>query len=177
MPSIRSVAARHIVVALSCIVSAACASTGAVPRPFPLPAGAEASSPAARPDGPRLSADGYSISSTALALRGAPYRSGGADPAGFDCSGLVSYVFAQHGVRVPRDVRKQYEAGRDVDPAALAAGDLVFFTTIAPGASHVGIVVGGDQFVHAPTTNGVVRVESLSSPYWSNRFVGAKRVN
>jgi peptidoglycan DL-endopeptidase LytE len=169
--------ARKLLVLLWCIVITACASSGAVPRPFPLPGGAATPTSAPAGDGPRLSADGYSISSTALALRGAPYRSGGADPAGFDCSGLVSYVFAQHGVRVPRDVRKQYEAGHDVDPTSLAAGDLVFFTTIAPGASHVGIVVGGDQFVHAPTTNGVVRVESLSSPYWSNRFVGAKRVN
>jgi cell wall-associated NlpC family hydrolase len=169
--------ARHILFALCCSVITACASTGAVPRPFPLPGGARAPASTPAAEGPRLSADGYSISSTALALRGAPYRSGGADPAGFDCSGLVTYVFAQHGVRVPRDVRRQYEAGQEVDPMALAPGDLVFFTTIAPGASHVGIVVGGDQFVHAPTTNGVVRVESLTSQYWSNRFVGAKRVN
>lgn len=183
--------ARLILVALGCLFITGCASTGAVPRPFPLPGGATAPAPSAgsdpsapaapsvprRPSGPGGSADGYSISSTALSLRGAPYRNGGADPAGFDCSGLVSYVFAQHGVRVPREVRKQYEVGHDVDPTSLAPGDLVFFTTVSPGASHVGIVVGGDQFVHAPSSNGVVRVESLSSQYWSNRFVGAKRLN
>ncbi len=78
---------------------------------------------------------------------------------------------------MPREARQQFEIGRPVEPSALAPGDLVFFTTVAPGASHVGILVGGDQFVHAPTTNGVVRVESLSSQYWSRRFVGAKRVN
>jgi cell wall-associated NlpC family hydrolase len=122
-------------------------------------------------------ADGYSISSTALSLRGAPYRNGGADPNGFDCSGFVKYVFEQFGIPLPRDVRRQFDVGADVQAATLAPGDLVFFTTVAPGASHVGIAVGGDQFVHAPSSNGVVRVERLSSDYWSSRFVGAKRVN
>jgi cell wall-associated NlpC family hydrolase len=121
--------------------------------------------------------DGYSVSSTALSLRGAPYRNGGADPAGFDCSGFVHYVFAQHGKNLPRDVRQQYGVGDDVDVNSLEPGDLLFFTTVAPGASHVGISVGGDQFVHAPSTSGVVRVENLSAQYWANRFVGAKRVN
>ncbi len=164
-----------------------CASTGAVPRPFPRSnepivtstpqrEAAEASgSPAVAPYG--TSGDGYSISSTALALRGTPYRNGGTDPAGFDCSGLVKYVFAQHGVAMPRDVRQQYGVGSEVEVSSLAPGDLVFFATVAPGASHVGIVIGGDQFVHAPTSEGVVRVEHLSLQYWSNRFVGAKRVN
>jgi cell wall-associated NlpC family hydrolase len=87
------------------------------------------------------------------------------------------YVFEQHGVAMPREARKQFDVGHPVEPSSLAPGDLVFFTTVAPGASHVGILVGGDQFVHAPTSKGVVRVESLSSQYWSSRFVGAKRVN
>ena len=156
-------------------VLAGCASSGAVPRPFPMPGTPPATSSA--PDSDRaLPADGYSISSTALALRGTPYRNGGVDPSGFDCSGLVKYVFEQHGVALPRDTKRQFEVGDDVDPAALVPGDLVFFTTVAPGASHVGIVVGGDQFVHAPNATGVVRVEHLSSQYWSSRFVGAKRV-
>jgi cell wall-associated NlpC family hydrolase len=122
-------------------------------------------------------ADGYSISSTALSLRGAPYRNGGADPRGFDCSGFVTYVFGQHGVAMPRETRRQFEVGAQVDPAGLEPGDLVFFTTVAPGASHVGIIVGGDQFIHAPSSTGVVRVEHLSSEYWASRFVGARRVN
>jgi cell wall-associated NlpC family hydrolase len=170
---------------------AACASTGAVPRPFPLPSGAPTPPPTRvdatpepapptvprRPGGPTGIADGYSISSTALSLRGAPYRNGGLDPAGFDCSGFVKYVFEQHGVPMPRDTRNQFSVGKEIDPGRLEPGDLVFFTTIAPGASHVGIAVGGDQFVHAPSTSGVVRVENLSSQYWSTRFIGAKRVN
>ena len=168
--------------ALAMAALSACASTGAVPRPFPLPGGApRTGGTPPRADVPRLpgrtAADGYSISATALSLRGAPYRNGGGDPAGFDCSGLVKYVFEQHGVAMPREARKQFEVGRPVEPSSLEPGDLVFFTTVAPGASHVGILVGGDQFVHAPTSNGVVRVESLSSQYWSSRFVGAKRVN
>ncbi len=175
---------------LAAITFAGCASTGAVPRPFPLPRGAstppsvgatEAPAPAAptvprRPSTATDSADGYSISSTALSLRGAPYRNGGLDPAGFDCSGFVKYVFGQHGVPMPRETSKQFSVGQDIDPGLLEPGDLVFFTTVAPGASHVGIAVGGDQFVHAPSTNGVVRVENLSSQYWSARFIGAKRV-
>ena len=169
----------------------ACASTGAVPRPFPTPgapppsaATGDATSrgrhepppadPATLPAG---GTDGYSISSTALSFRGAPYRNGGRDPAGFDCSGFVQYVFEQYGIAMPRDVRRQFEVGSMVDTAALEPGDLVFFSTVAPGASHVGIAVGGDQFVHAPSSSGVVRVERLSAQYWSSRFVGAKRVN
>ena len=112
----------------------------------------------------------------ALGLRGAPYRNGGSDPSGFDCSGFVQYVFAQNGVRVPRTVIEQYRAGHDVDPPAIEPGDLVFFTTVTSGASHVGIAIGGDEFVHAPSGYGEVRVERLSAPYWSMRFVGVKRV-
>ena len=181
---------RFTVVLGVCLLVGGCASTGAVPRPFPLPGGSGAppssgsdpSAPSAPniprpPSVPLASADGYSISSTALSLRGAPYRDGGADPAGFDCSGFVQYVFAQHGLSMPREARRQFEIGNTVDALSVEPGDLVFFTTVASGASHVGIVVGGDQFVHAPSDNGVVRVDQLSAQYWSNRFVGAKRVN
>ena len=81
------------------------------------------------------------------------------------------------GVAVPREVRDQFRVGKNVDRDQLAPGDLVFFSTVAPGASHVGIVIGGDQFVHAPSERGVVRVESLNSQYWSSRYVGAKRIS
>ena len=181
--------ARIVVILLTAALATACASTGAVPRPFPLPGSAPAApgtpSEPGTPSTPgttgnratRGTLDGYSVSSTALSLRGAPYRNGGADPNGFDCSGFVQYVYSQHGFTMPREVRKQFNVGKEVDPQSLEPGDLLFFTTVAPGASHVGIAVGGDQFIHAPSTNGVVRVENLSSQYWANRFVGAKRVN
>ena len=86
-------------------------------------------------------------------------------------------MFDQHGVEMPRDVREQFERGRDIGVTDLAPGDLVFFTTVAPGASHVGILVGGDQFIHAPSSRGVVRVDHLGAQYWADRFVGAKRIN
>jgi cell wall-associated NlpC family hydrolase len=172
-----------------CAMAVACASTGAVPRPFPTPGApatpVDASTPepvepatgATLPAGPAGAFDGYSVSSTALSFRGTPYRNGGADPAGFDCSGFVHYVFEQHGIAMPRDVRTQFGVGQTVNADALEPGDLVFFSTVAPGASHVGIVIGGDQFVHAPSSRGVVRVERLSAEYWADRFVGARRVN
>ena len=126
--------------------------------------------------GPTGSTLGYSITGTALDLRGTPYRNGGADPSGFDCSGFVQYVFARHGVTIPRKVTDQFHQGTHVDPSQLQAGDLVFFATAAGGASHVGIALGGDEFVHAPSSTGEVRVERLSAAYWATRFVGARRV-
>jgi cell wall-associated NlpC family hydrolase len=129
------------------------------------------------PAAPAAPADGYALSGTALSLRGAPYRFGGVDPSGFDCSGFVHYVYRQHGVAMPREVREQFRVGSTVQRDRLEPGDLVFFSTVAPGASHVGIVIGGDQFVHAPSEKGVVRVESLASQYWGSRYIGAKRVN
>lgn len=114
--------------------------------------------------------------STALGLIGVPYLNGGSGPSGFDCSGFVQYVFARHGWRLPREVREQYLAGSVVALGDVIAGDLVFFETVSRGASHVGIAVGGNRFVHAPSARGVVRVETYSSAYWSTRFVGARRV-
>ncbi|MCC7242079.1 MAG: C40 family peptidase [Acidobacteria bacterium] len=156
---------RGLAVLLAGSLVSACASTGAVPRPFPAPGGT--------PAGP--APEGYALTSTALALRGAPYRNGGVSPEGFDCSGFVQYVFGQHGVALPRETRDQFRTGQRVDRGQLEPGDLVFFTTVAPGASHVGIMIGGDQFVHAPSERGVVRVERLSSSYWNRRFVGGRR--
>jgi len=109
-------------------------------------------------------------------VHSAPYRNGGANPAGFDCSGLVRYVLAQYGRTVPRQTRDQFTAGERVDRDDLRAGDLVFFSTVAPGASHVGILLDDDEFVHAPSSRGVVRVERLTTEYWRTRFVGARRV-
>jgi cell wall-associated NlpC family hydrolase len=145
----------------------------------PAAPAAPGSGAAARRDAPgaaNADLDAYALTGTALALRGSPYRNGGSDPSGFDCSGFTQYVFAQHGVALPRDVRAQYRVGKSVKPDDLAAGDIVFFTTTEPGPSHVAIAIGGDEFVHAPSSTGVVRVEHLSSTYWSPRFLGARRV-
>jgi cell wall-associated NlpC family hydrolase len=112
----------------------------------------------------------------ALGFRGVPYRNGGTDPSGFDCSGLVQYVFARHGVPLPREVRDQFRAGTAVSRERVQPGDLLFFETVSRGASHVGIAIGGGEFVHAPSSRGVVRVERLSTDYWAERWVGARRV-
>lgn len=133
-----------------------------VPAPVPLPK-------------PRTFA-GETVASTALGLRGVRYRLGGADLSGFDCSGLVRYVFAQFGIEVPRQVHEQYRAGERVKPTGIKPGDLLFFSTKGPGPTHVAIAIGGDRFVHAPTSTGVVRVEALSSGYWGSRYLGARRI-
>jgi len=164
------------------LASSACAATGRTPLPFPRPGAPEPPAESlpnggAAPTGtPRVRTGGYEVSGTALSLRGSPYKNGGKDPGGFDCSGFVWYVFAQHGVPVPRTVAEQFGAGGSVAPTDLQAGDLVFFATTGSGASHVGIVVGGDSFVHAPSSSGVVRVERLGAAYWASRFLGARRV-
>ena len=114
------------------------------------------------------------ILATAMALLGTPYANGGADPSGFDCSGFVAFVYGQHGVALPRTVDRQARVGEDVD--APAAGDLVFFRTSGRGASHVGIALGSDRFIHAPSSRGVVRIEMLTAPYWAERFLEARRI-
>jgi cell wall-associated NlpC family hydrolase len=153
------------VLALLTALTAACASSG-VSRPASFP-----------PDSTVHGARGETIVGTALTLQGIPYRNGGSDPRGFDCSGFTQYVFAQHGVALPRAVEEQYEFGKKVKPRDLESGDLVFFKTVSRGPSHVGIVIGEGQFVHAPSSKGVVRVERLSAEYWSKRFLAARRVN
>ena len=175
------------VIGLTVLISG-CASTGYTPKPFPTPGSTPNSpTPNSATESPETKAEGrvlsgpalaYSVTGTALSLRGTPYRNGGHDPSGFDCSGFVSYVFGQNGIAVPRTVGDQYHAGREVNPQqGLQPGDLVFFTTVSPGASHVGILIGGDEFVHAPSSSGVVRVEHLSSTYWAPRYLGARRLN
>lgn len=170
-----------MILALSCAaLSGACASTHGTPHPFPTPvARSKPTTPPAPPIGvesPGVTISEYDVVGTALNLRGAPYKNGGTDPSGFDCSGFTQYVFAKYGVSLPREVRDQFKTGAPVNREALEPGDLIFFTTTEPGASHVGIALGGDEFVHAPSTSGVVRVERFSSSYWAPRFIGARRV-
>jgi cell wall-associated NlpC family hydrolase len=174
----RSVA--RTLVASACAVAAGCAtSDSARPSPFPtMPAPAWAATSSVTSGGDPLLAPAVdAVVQTALGLQGVPYRMGGEDPAsGFDCSGFVQYVFALHQVELPRIVGDQYRSGVRVSLPQVRSGDLVFFTTTAPGATHVGIAVGGGEFVHAPNERGVVRVEHLDTPYWHDRFVGARRV-
>lgn len=142
-----------------------CASSQG-PRPRVLPPRPPSASP------PSDSA----IVRTALGYLGTPYVPGGATPAGFDCSGFVWYVYRLHGVDLPRNVASQASVGRHVDREDIRPGDLVFFSTTGPGSTHVGIATSRDAFVHAPNSRGVVRVEPLTSPYWSQRYAGARRL-
>ena len=170
---------RFAVPVLLTLFAGGCASSGAVPAPFPTPtpsAPTHVPEPVPAPDENPRDVVLPPVVGTALSLQGAPYRNGGSDPSGFDCSGFVAYVFAQQGLAVPRTVSELYVAGREISTDALEPGDLVFFSTLSPGASHVGIAVSADEFVHAPSAKGVVRVERLSASYWSSRFVGIRRV-
>jgi cell wall-associated NlpC family hydrolase len=104
---------------------------------------------------------------------GIPYQWGGASPGtGFDCSGLVLYVYAQVGVALPHNAALQYGYGAPVDRADLQPGDIVFFS----GLGHDGIYIGGGQFIDAPKTGDVVKIENLGDPWWTAAFVGARRL-
>jgi len=107
----------------------------------------------------------------AMHYLGVPYVWGGASPRGFDCSGLVMYVFAQIGVSLPHSTYAQVGMGSPVSINQLQPGDLVFFA----GASHVGIYIGGGQFIHAPHTGDVVKISSLSG-YYTSAFYAARRI-
>ena len=174
--ALRSVVATTSVAAFIAFGAAGCASKSAraVPQPFPMPPATAAHG--IPPTTGAAVVDLAALIDTALKLRGVPYRNGGSDPAGFDCSGFTQYVFSQYHVPLPREVRTQFDAGAPVEPDRIARGDLVFFSTTEPGPSHVGIALDEDQFVHAPSSNGVVRVERRRASYWASRFVGARRV-
>ena len=176
----------HALIVLG-MLATGCAGKGGVvatPRPFPgaaVPPGSVPPRPTVPEDvGTAVAGAPASIQpaviSLALSLRGTPYQNGGSDPNGFDCSGFVQWVFAQQGMALPREVRQQYQVGDDIDDDDVRPGDLVFFETVSKGASHVGIALGGGEFVHAPSSNGVVRVERYTSGYWADRRVGARRV-
>ena len=106
---------------------------------------------------------------------GVPYVFGGTSPAGFDCSGYVQFVFAGAGVSLPRTADAQYEVGTPIGANELRPGDLVFFSTYTYGPSHVGIYLGGGNFINSSSSRGV-SVAALSDSYWSACYIGARRV-
>ena len=118
---------------------------------------------------------GDALARSALALIGAPYRFGGANPQGFDCSGLVFYLHERAGVFVPRTASAQRHAARPVALGALAPGDLVFFRMSSKKVDHVGVYVGDRRFVHAPRSAKPVSLERLDDPFYRGRLVSAGR--
>lgn len=167
------------------------------PRPHPLPAGAAllaalllaacGHAPTRHPPAsPRVwntvaPADPVAANAVlmrAIGLVGTPYRYGGNTPeSGFDCSGLIAYVYRDAAnISLPRtSAQLAGLEGPRIDPARLAAGDLVFFGSRG-AVSHAGIYVGEGRFVHAPSSGGTVRLDSLDGPYWRDHYSGARRV-
>ena len=123
-------------------------------------------------------ADANNVVMRAMSLVGTPYSYGGNTPeGGFDCSGLVNYVYKDMlNLKLPRTSRDlaAYQ-GPSIAPDRLNTGDLVFFGT-AGNVSHVGIYVGDGRFVHAPSTGGTVRMDRLDGPYWVSHYTGSKRI-
>jgi cell wall-associated NlpC family hydrolase len=152
-----------LLTAAGCAGGKAILKPKAAPPPQPAPATAER------------------IVETARQLIGTPYRSGGADPKeGFDCSGLVYWVFSQHGLELPRQASQQFQAGQPVKSSQLRPADLLFFHTAKTGwwskkATHVGIYTGAGTFIHAAKNGHRVRESRLNGTYWERCFLGARR--
>lgn len=138
----------------------------------PVGIAADSSSPA--PDATTSAPPSQYSGVAGIAMRylGTPYVWGGSSPGGFDCSGLVSYAFAQLGVSVPHSTYAIWGMGQAVSKDQLEPGDLVFFD----GLGHMGIYIGGGQFVHAPHTGDVVKVSSLGESWYAQTYVGARRI-
>jgi len=118
------------------------------------------------------------LTSYAQSLIGAPYKYGGRSPdTGFDCSGFVDHVF-QHSANValPHNAQQISRHGLSVKSSQLREGDLVFYDTNNQAYSHVGIYLGGDRFVHAPSSGGRVRIENMREAYWKTHYNGARRI-
>jgi len=115
----------------------------------------------------------------ALSLTGTQYKFGGKSPeTGFDCSGFVRYVFQQAAsMTLPHSARAISQLGQSVAIDDLQPGDLVFFNTLKSAFSHVGIYMGNNRFIHAPSSGGGIHIVDMSDSYWAKRFNGARRLD
>jgi peptidoglycan DL-endopeptidase LytE len=118
---------------------------------------------------------GSRIVTYAKKFLGSPYKWGASNGKSFDCSGYVMYVFKNFGVKLGHGADDQFSVGSKVAKTDLQLGDAVFFTTYKKGASHVGIYVGDNKFIHASSSGGNVMITDLGSDYYSSRYIGARR--
>ena len=118
---------------------------------------------------------GSEIFTIAQGFLGIPYRYGGGDPSGFDCSGLVQFTHMNAGINVPRTAVAQYKAAYSVTRSELKPGDVIFFRIHWRKISHVGIYAGQGRFIHAPSSGQHVKFSSLNEPYWQKRMVKTGR--
>ncbi len=157
------------------ICSPSTADTSAPETPEETPAETPDETPA---DNPAATVSGSEIVSLAQQYLGVPYVYGGSSPSGFDCSGFTMYIFAQVGVKLPHGATSQLSYGASVSRSELQPGDLVFFQDYGAVASHVGIYIGGDQFIHASSSyyNGhCVVISSLTETYYNSHYYTARR--
>lgn len=126
-----------------------------------------------------LTARASELAVQALSMIGIRYKYGGTAPeGGLDCSGLVRYVFKESwGKELPRTSEEMSRLGEKVNTQELQPGDLVFYNTLRRTFSHVGIYLGDNRFIHAPSGGGQVRIESMDLSYWKKRFNGARRIS
>jgi len=143
----------------------------------PAPPAAAQPLPESRPPPPASSprAQGTAIARAATLMVGAPYHFGGADAAGFDCSGLALYVHETVGLAIPRTALEQQRAARPVSLTALSPGDLVFFRIRSRHVDHVGIYAGDGRFIHAPRAGLAVSYADLSRGFYAQHLVSAGR--
>ena len=138
-----------------------------------------ASAPPAVPEPTAVRAsDEVASKATAYAkeMLGKPYMYAGEMPTGFDCSGLVRYSYRRAGIALPRDTQAQRRASVPVSMRSLREGDLLFFDQEGKKTSHVGLYIGHGRFIHAPSSGGKVRTDSINSEFWKKHFVEARRV-
>ncbi|SFL79798.1 C40 family peptidase [Pelosinus propionicus] len=122
------------------------------------------------------SAKGDAIIATAKTYMGVPYVFGGESPtSGLDCSSFTQLVMKKNGITLPRTAAEQYSQGTPIDKENLEIGDLVFFTTYKPGASHVGFYMGNQQFIHASSAAKQVTISSLDETYYTEHYIGSRR--
>jgi cell wall-associated NlpC family hydrolase len=153
----------------------ACGSVAPRPPPPAPPLLAPATAPPTQAGAAIEGGGGAALVQIAASLVGTRYQFGGADEAGFDCSGLAFYVHERMGITIPRTAAEQQRAARPVALAQLAPGDLVFFSSHAHRVDHVGIYAGFGRFIHAPHEGVPVSYAELESGYYAHHFVSAGR--